>query len=162
MKDPNNLLVQKEDGKFAEAGGTSGVGSGAVSRGAALPDFNLDGLVDLVVVNRWETAQVWRNTTASPNHWIEIKLAQPESNRDAIGAWLEMKIGDRIMRREITSGGGHASGQAGFWHMGLGAMDKALLRVIWPDGEAGEWQELPADSFYMIERGKAAVPIEIK
>ncbi len=64
MKDPNNLLVQNVDGKFIETGGTSGVGSGAISRGAAMPDFNLDGLVDLVVVNRWETAQLWRNTTA--------------------------------------------------------------------------------------------------
>jgi hypothetical protein len=159
MKDPNNLLVQQDDGKFIEAGGTSGVGSGAISRGAAMPDFNLDGLVDLVVVNRWESAQVWRNTTASPHQWIAVKLAQASANRDAIGAWIEVKLGERVLRREILSGGGHASGQSGFWHMGLGAAAKASLRVIWPDGEAGQWQDVAAGSFYLVERGKAPVAI---
>ncbi len=162
MKDPNNLLVQKEDGKFIEAGGTSGVGSGAVSRGAAMPDFNLDGLVDLVVVNRWETAQIWRNTTASTGHWINVKLEQSSSNRDAIGAWIEVKSGDHVMRREIVSGGGHASGQSGFWHMGLGALEKAELRVIWPDGEEGPWQTLNVDAFYILERGKDAKAVILK
>ncbi len=63
IKDPNNLLVQQPDGKFAEMGDKAGVDSMKTSRGAALADFNLDGLVDLVVVNRWENAQIWRNVT---------------------------------------------------------------------------------------------------
>jgi hypothetical protein len=54
MKDPNNLLLQGPDGKFQEAGDKAGAASGAISRGAALADFNLDGLLDLVVVNRWK------------------------------------------------------------------------------------------------------------
>ena len=162
MKDPNNLLVQQPEGKFIEAGGTSGVGSGAVSRGAAMSDFNLDGLVDLVVVNRWQTAQLWRNTTASGNHWIGVKLVQPGSNRDAIGAWIEVKNGERVLRREVLAGGGHASGQSGFWHFGLGTTAEAELRVIWPGGTVGDWQTLSADSFYSVEPGKAASPIELK
>ena len=51
-KDPNNLLLQGADGKFQEVGDKAGVASMAGSRGAALADFNLDGLLDLVVVNR--------------------------------------------------------------------------------------------------------------
>ena len=64
LKDPNNLLLQGPDGKFIEAADKAGVASTAVSRGAALADFNLDGLIDLVVVNRREKAEVWRNITA--------------------------------------------------------------------------------------------------
>ena len=60
------------------------------------------------------------------------------------------------MRREITSGGGHASGQSGWVHMGIGSAENAELRVIWPDGTAGEWGRVTADGFYVLERGKAA------
>ena len=82
----------------------------AASRGAALPDFNLDGLPDLVVVNRGQTAQVWRNTTKNAGRWLEVRLHQDGANRDAIGSWIEVRAGQNIMRREITVGGGHASG----------------------------------------------------
>ena len=75
MKDPNNLLLQTSDGKFREAGEAAGVASFATSRGAALTDFNLDGLLDLVVVNRWESAQLWRNTSQNAGRWVEVKLA---------------------------------------------------------------------------------------
>ena len=54
MKDPNNLLLQGPDGKFRESGEAAGVASLAISRGGALADFNMDGLLDVVVVNRWE------------------------------------------------------------------------------------------------------------
>ena len=64
MKDPNNLLLQLPDGKFKEAGDKAGVASVEQARGAALADFNLDGLIDLVVVNRNSPAQLWRNTSA--------------------------------------------------------------------------------------------------
>ena len=154
MKDPNNLLLQGPDGKFQEAGDAAGVASLATSRGAALADFNLDGLLDLVVVNRWENAQAWRNTSRNAGHWIQVKLRQPAPNRDAIGAWLEVKRGDHVMRREITVGGGHASGQSGWWHFGLGDTPHAELRVVWPDGTSGDWQKLDGDSFYILERGK--------
>ena len=154
MKDPNNLLMQGPDGKFQEAGDAAGVASLATSRGAALADFNLDGLLDLVVVNRWENAQVWRNTSRNAGHWIQVKLRQPAPNRDAIGAWLEVKRGDHVMRREITVGGGHASGQSGWRHFGLGDTPHAELRVVWPDGTSGDWQKLDSDSFHILERGK--------
>ena len=92
--DPNNLLIQEGDGKFTEVGDKAGIASMAGARGAALPDFNLDGLPDLVVVNRGKPAQVWRNTTPNPGHWIELRLQQDGPNRDAVGAWLDVRCGD--------------------------------------------------------------------
>jgi enediyne biosynthesis protein E4 len=165
-KDPNNLLLQLADGKFQEVGKEAGIGSDAISRGAMLTDFNLDGLVDLVVVNRWTTAQVWRNTgvagTDNPGHWIAVRLRQPGTNRDGIGAWLEVKSGTTLSRREITSGGGHVSGQNGWWHMGLGDAATAEMRIIWPDGTSGPWQSVKSDSFYIAERGQNAQMWSIK
>jgi hypothetical protein len=155
QRDPNNLLIQTAEGKFLEVGDKAGVASMAIGRGAALADFNLDGLLDLVVVNRWETAQLWRNTTREAGRWIGIKLQQPAPNRDAIGAWLEMRCDGKVMRREITVGGGHASGQSGWWHFGLGAAPRAEIRVTWPDGAVDGWQPVAPNGFYVLERGKS-------
>jgi enediyne biosynthesis protein E4 len=156
--DPNNLLMQGPDGKFTEAADKAGVASTAKSRGAALADFNMDGRLDLVVVNQGTPAQLWRNTTTGAGHWLQVRLQQSGPNRDAIGAWLEVKRGDKIMRREITSGGGHASGQSGWCHVGLGNITQAELRVIWPDGDAGAWQSIASDGFYTLAKGKPAQP----
>jgi hypothetical protein len=156
-RDPNNLLLQGPDGKFREVGVAAGIASFAGARGGAVVDLNLDGLVDLVVVNRWQSAQLWRNATADAGHWIEVKLSQEGGNRDAIGAWIEMRCnGSAVMRREITIGGGHASGELGWWHFGLGEGTEAEMRIIWPDGTGGAWERLDANAFYVIERGKPA------
>jgi hypothetical protein len=157
MKDPNNLLLQLPDGKFKEAGDKAGVASVEQARGAALADFNRDGLMDLVVVNRNSPAQIWRNASAGAGRWIEVRLRQPAPNRDAVGAWLEVRCdGANVMRREITVGGGHAGGQQGFSHFGLGDTAKAEVRVIWPDGSADDWQTVDGNEFYVLERGKPA------
>ncbi len=157
QRDPNNLLMQSPDGSFVEKGEVAGVASFAVGRGGAVTDFNLDGLLDIVVVNRWETAQIWRNTTQAPGNWLQIRLDQPSPNRDAIGAWIEVRRGDVVARREITSGGGHASGQLGWWHFGLGDATGAEVRVIWPDGTAGDWVAVAANSFHIARRDGVAV-----
>lgn len=156
-EDPNNLLLQKPDGTFAEAGDKAGVASLATARGAALADFNADGRLDLVVVNRNAPAQIWQNAGPA-GHWLQLLPRQDGANRDAIGGWIELRLGDRVVRREITSGGGHAGGQAGWWHFGLGTASAAEVRVIWPDGGEGPWESLAADRRYILPRDGAASP----
>ena len=154
-KDPNNLLLQKPDGTFEEAGEAAGVASLQTGRGAALADFNLDGQVDLVVVNRNSRTQIWRNASAGLGNWVGLELKQPAPNVDAVGAWVEVRCGEHITRREVTIGGGHAGGQLGWIHFGLGAEPKAEVRVLWPDGTQRDWQRVEAGGFYELVRGKA-------
>jgi enediyne biosynthesis protein E4 len=156
-KDPNNLLLGKSDGKFVEVADKAGVASIQTSRGGMLVDFNLDGLLDLVVVNRNAPAQLWRNRTKAAGRWLQVALEQPGANRHGIGAWIEVKRGEVVKRREITSGGGHASGHLGWWHFGLDAAEKAEVRVLWPDGRQGPWQTVAADGFYILKRDADAV-----
>ena len=87
-------------------------------------------------------------------HWLALRLVQPDdANRDAIGAWLEVRTGERIQRIELTVGGGHAGGQLGWTHVGLGSEDDAELVVTWPDGTTSEPLAADADTFVIVERG---------
>lgn len=154
--DPNNLLLGQEDGTFVEAGDKAGVASMGIARGAQVVDFNLDGQLDIVVVNRWTTAEIWRQSGASAGNWVQVRLAQDGSNRDAIGAVVEIKRGDATLRHEIVSGGGHVSGSIGWLHFGLGEAETAELRVIWPDGSQGEWMTLPSKTYQILRPGALA------
>lgn len=158
-KDPSNLLLGDAEGTFTESAEAAGIVHFERGRGAALVDLNLDGMLDLVEVNRREPVNVWRNvgwgTASAPEtmgNWIAVRLEQPEPNPDAIGAWIEVRTGDRVQRREVSLGGGHAGGELGWIHFGLGPADGADVRVQWPQGETGPWQSVRS-GFVTIERG---------
>ena len=75
-------------------------------------------------------------------------MTQDGPNRNAIGAWIEVQVGSKLLRRELTIGGGHAGGQLGWMHFGVGPIWHAQVRVLWPDGEAGRWLPVTANQFY--------------
>ncbi|MEZ5911278.1 MAG: CRTAC1 family protein [Paracoccaceae bacterium] len=134
IHDPNNLLMQKPDGSFAEMADRAGVATMARSRGAALADLNGDGRLDIVVMNRRAPMEVWQNVTEGTGHWLAIEPRMPGANSRAVGAWVEMHAGDWREAQEVTVGGGHAGGQAGPLHFGLGAADAVEVVVHWPGG----------------------------
>ncbi|MGL4319592.1 MAG: ASPIC/UnbV domain-containing protein, partial [Paracoccaceae bacterium] len=152
-EDPNNLLLQRPDGTFMESADAAGVASMHLGRGGQLADFNLDGWLDMVAVNRFVPAEVWQNTGAGAAGFAAFRLNQPGANRDAIGAWVEVRRGDAVDRQEITVGGGHASGRLGWVHFGLGDAATAEVRVIWPDGTEGPWQPVIVGAFQTLTPG---------
>jgi hypothetical protein len=165
LLDPSNLMLGTADGRFVEAAGESGLLNYQRGRGGLLVDLNGDGLLDALIVNRWDRAKVWRNvgsgTASAPKamgHWLQVRLRQSGGNRDAIGAWLEVEAGGRVQRREVVVGGGHASGALGAVHVGLGDATAARVRVLWPGAKPGEaaltspWFDAAADGFYLLDR----------
>ena len=152
MHDPNNLLLQQADGRFIEVGDTAGIGSIERSRGAGVVDLNLDGKLDIVVVNRRANFELYENSSALSGHWLQLELRQPGVNRYAAGAWIEVSSGDKHWFREISIGGGHASGRAGFEHFGLGAVPTVRYRITWPDGVTSAWQDSPVNQHLIITR----------
>ncbi len=163
--DPNDLLLQQPDGHFVEVGQQAGIASFRRGRGGMLVDLNGDGLLDMLVVNRWDKAQLWRHVGAGTaeqplpmGHWLQLRLHQDGANRDAVGAWVEVDLGGRIVREELTVGGGHASGNLGWMHFGLGEAENAKVRVQWPYGAWSAWQTVRADAFYILDKARGVSP----
>lgn len=164
--DPNSLLMGRPDHSFESIGEKAGIVTFARARGASLADFNLDGLPDLLVVNRKVNVEVWRNVGAGTNerpvpmgNWLQLKLLQDEGNLNAVGAWIEVRFGTRTLRREVTVGGGHASGHIGWIHFGVGTAERARVRVQWPGGEWSDWVRLFTNQFARIRRGETRAQV---
>jgi len=159
IEDPNNLLLGQENGGFREVGLRAGVDNMARSRGAAVVDLDLDGRLDIVVVNRSANVEILYNRTDDSGGWIQIALRQDGGNRGAVGAWIEVRAEDEMWRKEVVIGGGHASGQAGWHHFGLGGERDAEIRVQWPDGSWSGWQAAGSNRFVTVTRDGLAVSI---
>lgn len=152
MRDPNNLLIQQPDGSFVERGMEAGLASMERARGAAVADLNLDGRLDIVVVNRRANIEIHENLSDLDGAFLTVEPVQTGPNPNAIGAWIEVRAGDRTWHREVTVGGGHAGGTAGPEHFGLGDADAIDIRVTWPDGTRTDWMPSDAKAFVRVVR----------
>lgn len=153
--DPNNLLLQDVDGNFHEIGQQAGIADTARSRGAALEDFNNDGLLDLVVVNRRADFRVYQNAMTAAGNWVAIRLKQAGKNRDAVGAWITVEADGKRYQREVTVGGGHAGGSLLPQHFGIGKSQQVRVQVTWPDQAKSPWYELVAGSIWQVSKGQS-------
>ena len=142
IHDPNNLLMQQPDGHFVEFAGVAGIATAERSRGAALVDLDNDGRLDLVVVNRRAPMELYRNETTETGNWLAVALTQPGGNRNAVGAVVTVTTNNQSQVQQVTIGGGHAGGQAGPLHFGLGAATEVQISVRWP----GQSQEPTSSS----------------
>jgi hypothetical protein len=156
MDDPNNLLVGQDAGdrglRFAEVGLEAGIASLHRSRGAILTDLNLDGREDLAVVNRGAPMELYENVTPETGAWLQVELRQHGTNTRAVGAFVEVRSDDQLWTQEATVGGGHAGGNAGVLHFGLGETDTVEVRVHWPDGLIGEWRAMATNQRVTLTR----------
>ena len=133
-RDPNNLLIQNDNGTFTETAAQAGIATLLRSRGGALADFDGDGLLDLLVSNRRAPLELYQNVTPGTGHWLRVDLRQNGPNRHAIGAVITVETATGGQSIQHVIGGGHAGGQLLPRHFGLGAEDSATIIVNWPDG----------------------------
>ena len=140
-EDPSNLLIGQADGTFVEGAEAAGIVSYDRARGASLADFNLDGMVDLVVVNRREPVRLWRNAGLPDGSGAVDAIRSigspsssrvPDRTRRPSGPGSRSGWATGSSQREVTVGGGHAGGQLGWIHFGVGAATEVEIRVQWP------------------------------
>jgi hypothetical protein len=149
------------DGRFEEVapdlGGDLGVGSSA--RGAAFGDYDNDGDIDVLVVNMNAPPSLYRNEGGNTSHWIGFRLEGVTSNRDAIGARIEIDAGGRTRVGEVRSGGSYLSQNDLRVHFGLGELESVEeIRVRWPNGNTEAYPATATDRYLTLREGEGFLP----
>ena len=127
-----------------------------MGRGLATGDLDNDGDVDIVFVNTNEPTALLSNESDNPNGWIGFRLIGSESNRDAIGARVEViTSGGAVAMKQIRSGGSYASTSDNRLFFGLGRFSGTVgARILWPSGKVLQLENLKPRNYYnVVERG---------
>jgi hypothetical protein len=145
------------NGKFADVSREAGpvLSERTTARGACFADYENNGKVDAFVVNLGARGTLVRNVSTNTGHWVEVKLKGTKSNRDGIGAKVEVFAAGKRWTAERVAGSGYLSQDDGRLHFGLGAaatIDKLL--VHWPSGREQMLEKLGVDRVLTVEEPK--------
>ena len=148
------LLVRNVHGKkFVDVSAQSGdiFQQRWAGRGLATGDLDNDGRIDVVITSNNGPAWVLKNETASENHWITLKLVGVKSNRDAIGAQVEISTETGKQYAAVTTASSYQSSSDSRVHFGLGAAATVKsIRIRWPSGIVQTLAETKADHILVI------------
>ena len=151
----NCFFLNTGDGKFATASATSGFDFYDDARAVARCDWDHDGDLDLFFANRTAPRlRFLKNESSGTANFVAVRLVGTTSNRDAIGARVTLKSGDRILLRGLRAGEGFL-GQSSKWlHIGLGdsgAIDE--VTVHWPGGKSETFTGLKTKQWFTLRQG---------
>ncbi|MCF7814078.1 MAG: FG-GAP-like repeat-containing protein [Candidatus Cloacimonetes bacterium] len=139
----NFLYMNNGDGAFDRITQGSIVQDGGTSLGVSAADYDMDGDLDLFVVNGsgyCDQINFFYENISEPSHnWLKIKCEGTVSNRSAIGTKLYVYVTIRgkqqILSRYISSNSGRAAQNDLVVHFGLGNVNHVdSLVVKWPSG----------------------------
>lgn len=155
-------LYRNVEGSFVEIppGGSNVFDPGDLvnagsSRGTAFGDYDNDGDVDIVVVNMNAPPNLFRNDGPDSSRWVSFRLEGTESNRDAIGARVEIDVGERTMIDEVQSGGSYLSHNDLRLHFGLGVAERIDdVRVRWPTGMTESFGPMSTNAVVVLREGE--------
>jgi hypothetical protein len=103
-------------------------------------------------VNLGADGKLLHNVSTNTGHWIEIKLVGTKSNRDGLGARVEVEAAGRRFTAERVAGSGYLSQNDGRLHFGLGAATTiGKLTVRWPSGRVQTLDNLAVDRILNVE-----------
>jgi len=140
--------------KFYDFSGVSGLDFADDSRAFAATDIDGDGNLDIVLKSRLAPqVRVLRNRCGVGKRSIALRLKGTKSNRDGIGARVE--VAGRV--QYLNAGSGYLSQHSKQLHFGLGEAGEAAVKITWPSGEKQEFAGLRAGFRYEIEEGSEKV-----
>ena len=154
---PPQLFLNNGKGNFhdvaAEVGGN--FDQPKVGRGLAYGDFDRDGDLDLLITTNNGPAYLYRNDQLSGNRSIRFRLVGTKSNRDAIGALVQVYAGGLTQSRMVKGGSSYLSQSELPVTFGLEKQEHVERVVItWPSGRTEEYKNLAAGHAYECTEGK--------
>ena len=149
-REPNVLHVRRGD-RYYDFSGVSGLDFADDSRAFAITDFDGDGRPDIILKSRLAPqVRILQNDCAGANHSIAFELRGTKSNRDAIGARIQVDQ----QTKWLDAGSGFLSQHSKRILFGLGASDAAKqVRVTWPSGAEQHFSDLRAGHTYRLVEG---------
>jgi hypothetical protein len=154
------LFLGKEKGFYRDVSDQAGpyFRQKHLGRGLAYADFDNDGRADLVFSNCAGAPALLRNQTETRHGWLRLELVGDgkKSNRNAIGARVDIESGGRKQVRFVTGGGSYLSASERRLLIGLGKEDKAeRVTVRWPSGRKQEFSALEGRRGWRLHEGQA-------
>ena len=99
-------------------------------------------------------ASYLRNDIGSTRGWLAVELRGTESNRDAVGATVEIESGELKQLRQVNAGSAYASQHGQRLYFGLGEHPRVdRLTVRWPSGRVEEFEDLAVRQLVRIVEG---------
>jgi hypothetical protein len=161
--EPRILYHNNGNGTFSDISAEAGPGitTAASSRGLAVGDLWNDGQLSVVITNMNTKPSLLVNDVHSINHWVAFKLIGTHSNRDGIGARINLKAGKRNWVDEVRSGSSYDSNSDMRVHFGLGALTKIdSVQIRWPSGLVEQFDTVRPDSINTLKEG-SGVPVDL-
>jgi enediyne biosynthesis protein E4 len=127
-----------------------------VGRGLATGDIDNDGRMDAVITTNGGPAYVLHNETKTDNHWLTLALTGHKSNRDAIGAVVELTTAHGKQYETVTTASSYLSAGDKRVHFGLGADDVAQTIIIhWPSGIIQTLKNIKSNQILQVDEPRS-------
>jgi hypothetical protein len=158
-KGPCVLFRNQGNGTFVRVGAEAGadLATPHVSRGCAFGDFDNDGDLDILIMNRNEPPTLLRNDSPGSNNWLKIRLEGTKSNRSAVGATVLIQYDGKIQAQAVLSQASYLSVNDWRLHFGLGQATTAAIEVRWPSGGVEKYAAPGINRLITIQEGKGIV-----
>ncbi|MGI9071608.1 MAG: CRTAC1 family protein [Bryobacteraceae bacterium] len=142
------MLLRNESRKFVDVSLKSGPAfqRQLAARGVAFGDLNNDGFVDIAINCSGGPAVLLRNT-GNANHWLIVDTIGRKSNRDGIGAELQLTTEDGKQQYAVVSTASSylsASDKKVYFGLGDSRAIKAL-DIRWPSGIVQRFTDVKPD-----------------
>lgn len=145
--EPNSLYRGTPNGRFELVDYSDEINT---SRGAAVGDIDNDGRLEVVLVDRDDSAKLLVNQSRTTGHWLMFDV-RDRVGRPALGASVSLDNGARTLTRVVQRASSYLSSRDPRVHFGLG--DAKIIEnvvVSWPSGASQRFEVMETNQIVTL------------